>query len=46
MAALGWEPYQNDHEDANGQYEARVLDGSALRDMMLSAMLACLRMRR
>ena len=21
MEALGWEPYQNDHEDANGQYE-------------------------
>ena len=21
MAALGWEPYQNDHEDANGQFE-------------------------
>lgn len=21
MAALGWEPYQNDHEDACGQYE-------------------------
>ena len=21
MATLGWEPYQNDHEDANGQYE-------------------------
>ncbi len=21
MDALGWEPYQNDHEDANGQYE-------------------------
>jgi glutamine synthetase len=21
MESLGWEPYQNDHEDANGQYE-------------------------
>ena len=21
IAALGWEPYQNDHEDANGQFE-------------------------
>ena len=21
MQALGWEPYQNDHEDANGQFE-------------------------
>jgi glutamine synthetase type III len=21
MAALGWQPYQNDHEDANGQFE-------------------------
>ena len=21
MAALGWNPYQNDHEDANGQFE-------------------------
>ena len=21
MAQLGWEPYQNDHEDANGQFE-------------------------
>lgn len=21
MIALGWEPYQNDHEDANGQFE-------------------------
>jgi glutamate---methylamine ligase len=21
MLALGWEPYQNDHEDANGQFE-------------------------
>ncbi len=21
MEALGWEPYQNDHEDANGQFE-------------------------
>jgi glutamine synthetase len=23
MAELGWGPYQNDHEDANGQFEAR-----------------------
>ena len=21
MLALGWQPYQNDHEDANGQFE-------------------------
>ena len=21
MLALGWKPYQNDHEDANGQFE-------------------------
>ena len=21
MAALGWGPYQNDHEDSNGQFE-------------------------
>ena len=21
MLQLGWEPYQNDHEDANGQFE-------------------------
>ena len=21
MNALGWQPYQNDHEDANGQFE-------------------------
>ena len=21
MVALGWRPYQNDHEDANGQFE-------------------------
>ena len=24
MAQMGWEPYQNDHEDANGQFEARA----------------------
>lgn len=24
MLQLGWEPYQNDHEDANGQFEARM----------------------
>ena len=21
MISLGWKPYQNDHEDANGQFE-------------------------
>ena len=21
MQTLGWDPYQNDHEDANGQFE-------------------------
>jgi glutamine synthetase len=21
MLELGWKPYQNDHEDANGQFE-------------------------
>ena len=21
MLAIGWKPYQNDHEDANGQFE-------------------------
>ncbi|HTS91670.1 MAG TPA: type III glutamate--ammonia ligase [Stellaceae bacterium] len=25
MIALGWEPYQNDHEDANGQFEMNWL---------------------
>ena len=25
MLALGWEPYQNDHEDANGQFEMNWL---------------------
>jgi glutamine synthetase len=24
MLQLGWEPYQNDHEDANGQFEVRA----------------------
>lgn len=24
MLQLGWEPYQNDHEDANGQFEVRL----------------------
>ncbi|HWA42400.1 MAG TPA: type III glutamate--ammonia ligase, partial [Hypericibacter adhaerens] len=30
MLALGWEPYQNDHEDANGQFEMNWLYGDAL----------------
>ena len=30
MADLGWEPYQNDHEDANGQFEMNWLFGEAL----------------
>ncbi|WP_428484865.1 type III glutamate--ammonia ligase [Rhodopila sp.] len=30
MEALGWEPYQNDHEDANGQYEMNWAYASAL----------------
>ena len=30
MAALGWEPYQNDHEDANGQFEMNWLFDDAL----------------
>ncbi len=30
MAALGWEPYQNDHEDANGQFEMNWLFDEAL----------------
>ena len=29
MAELGWDPYQNDHEDANGQYEARAMGMAA-----------------
>ena len=24
MELLGWEPYQNDHEDGNGQFELKV----------------------
>jgi glutamine synthetase type III len=31
MQALGWEPYQNDHEDANGQFEMNWLFNDALR---------------
>jgi glutamine synthetase len=30
MQALGWEPYQNDHEDANGQFEMNWLFNDAL----------------
>jgi glutamine synthetase type III len=30
MAALGWQPYQNDHEDANGQFEMNWEYDSAL----------------
>jgi len=30
MAALGWQPYQNDHEDANGQFEMNWDYASAL----------------
>ncbi|HUK09279.1 MAG TPA: type III glutamate--ammonia ligase [Stellaceae bacterium] len=30
MIALGWEPYQNDHEDANGQFEMNWLYGDCL----------------
>jgi glutamine synthetase len=30
MLALGWEPYQNDHEDANGQFEMNWLYADAL----------------
>ncbi len=30
MAEMGWGPYQNDHEDANGQFEARVPRQQAL----------------
>ena len=30
MLALGWEPYQNDHEDANGQFEMNWTYGNAL----------------
>jgi glutamate---methylamine ligase len=31
MLALGWKPYQNDHEDANGQFEMNWDFDSALR---------------
>lgn len=31
MEALGWQPYQNDHEDANGQFEMNWHYDSALR---------------
>ncbi len=31
MLALGWKPYQNDHEDANGQFEMNWEYDSALR---------------
>jgi glutamine synthetase len=30
MLQLGWEPYQNDHEDANGQFEINWTYGPAL----------------
>jgi glutamine synthetase len=31
MVALGWKPYQNDHEDANGQFEMNWEYDNALR---------------
>ena len=31
MIALGWQPYQNDHEDANGQFEMNWEYDTALR---------------
>lgn len=31
MQALGWEPYQNDHEDANGQFEMNWTYADALK---------------
>ncbi len=31
MLSLGWEPYQNDHEDANGQFEMNWTYDAALR---------------
>jgi glutamate---methylamine ligase len=31
MLSLGWEPYQNDHEDANGQFEMNWLFNDALK---------------
>ncbi|VAV96186.1 Glutamine synthetase type I [hydrothermal vent metagenome] len=30
FAGLGWGPYQNDHEDANGQFEMNWEFGDAL----------------
>lgn len=30
ITSLGWEPYQNDHEDANGQFEINWKYGEAL----------------
>ena len=30
MASLGWDPYQSDHEDANGQYEVNFTYSDAL----------------
>ena len=30
MLALGWQPYQNDHEDANGQFEMNWQSTTAL----------------
>ena len=30
MQTLGWGPYQNDHEDANGQFEMNWDFGDAL----------------
>ncbi|MDA1189834.1 MAG: type III glutamate--ammonia ligase [Chloroflexi bacterium] len=30
MAKLGWDPYQSDHEDANGQYEVNFIYDDAL----------------
>ena len=31
MVSLGWQPYQNDHEDANGQFEMNWQYDTALR---------------
>jgi glutamine synthetase len=31
MLALGWGPYQNDHEDANGQFEMNWTYADCLR---------------
>ena len=30
MASVGWDPYQSDHEDANGQYEINFVYSEAL----------------